>query len=381
VPTTGFSEAERARYAQIGHPDISAFHHDLYRGVGRGRFWVMEQQPGPVNWALWNPSPSPGVVRLWAWEALAHGAEVVSFFRWRQAPFAQEQMHAGLNRPDNVLDIGGHEAGLVAREIDSDWWREALAAPPTPASVAIVFDYEAAWMHQIQPQGRNFSYLALVFTWYTALRRLGLDIDIVRAGADLKAYRAVFVPSLPHVSEAAATAFASFDGVAVFGIRTGAKTESFQIPRELPPGPLQPLLPIKIARVESLRPGTSRDVVWGNRTYACGTWSETVESNSEFDVLAAFATGAPALVRKERRFYLGAWPTRELALDVAQHALDQAGVATRVLPQDVRTRRRGRITFGFNFGTDSQTALANVSGRYVLGAQTIGAHNVSAWIS
>ena len=70
----------------------------------------MEQQPGPVNWALWNPSPSPGVVRLWAWEALAHGAEVVSFFRWRQAPFAQEQMHAGLNRPDNVLDIGGHEA-------------------------------------------------------------------------------------------------------------------------------------------------------------------------------------------------------------------------------------------------------------------------------
>ena len=133
-------------------------------------------------------------------------------------------------------------------------------------------------MHEIQPQGRSFSYLALVFSWYTALRRLGVDIDIVPPGADLKAYRAVFVPSLPHVSDAAAQAFASFDGVAVFGIRTGAKTESFQIPRELPPGPLQALLPMKVARVESLRPGTSRDVVWGNRTYACGTWSETVES-------------------------------------------------------------------------------------------------------
>src|SRR6185436_1752930 len=104
------TRAEKERYAQTGHPDISAFHHDLYRSVGRGKFWVMEQQPGPVNWARWNPSPAPGMVRLWAWEALAHGAEVVSFFRWRQAPFAQEQMHAGLNRPDNVLDIGGQEA-------------------------------------------------------------------------------------------------------------------------------------------------------------------------------------------------------------------------------------------------------------------------------
>jgi len=290
-------------------------------------------------------------------------------------------MHAGLNRPDNVLDVGGHEARAVAGEIDSDWWREALRAPPTPASVAIVFDYEAAWMHQIQPQGRSFNYLALVFTWYTALRRLGVDIDIVPAGAGLKAYRAVFVPSLPHVSAAAMRAFAAFEGVAVFGIRTGAKTESFQIPRELPPGPLQALLPMKVARVESLRPGTSRDVVWGNRTYACGMWSEIVEPSAGLDVLAAFATGTPALMRKERRFYLGAWPTRELAFDVAQHALDAAGVAVTVLPDDLRTRRRGRITFGFNYGPRSQIAPANAPGQYVLGAQSIGAHNFSAWIS
>ncbi len=44
-----FTEAERNRWAETSHPDIAAWHHDLYRGVGRGRFWVMEQQPGPVN--------------------------------------------------------------------------------------------------------------------------------------------------------------------------------------------------------------------------------------------------------------------------------------------------------------------------------------------
>ena len=111
-----FTEDERVRWAETSHPDIAPFHHDLYRGVGRGRFWVMEQQPGPVNWAPWNPVPKPGMVRLWTWEALAHGAEVVSYFRWRQAPFAQEQFHAGLNLPGlQELSPGGREAEQVGQ--------------------------------------------------------------------------------------------------------------------------------------------------------------------------------------------------------------------------------------------------------------------------
>ncbi len=54
------------------------------------------------------------MARLWAWEAFAHGAEVVSYFRWRQAPFAQEQMHAGLLRPDSEPAPAYGEAMQVA---------------------------------------------------------------------------------------------------------------------------------------------------------------------------------------------------------------------------------------------------------------------------
>ena len=53
-----FDDRERLCWEDI-HPDVAPFHHDLYRGVGRGRCWVMEQQPGPVNWARWNPRPRP----------------------------------------------------------------------------------------------------------------------------------------------------------------------------------------------------------------------------------------------------------------------------------------------------------------------------------
>ncbi len=90
---------DAAAFLRQGDPDFQAFHHDLYRSVGTGRWWIMEQQPGPVNWAPWNPAPLPGMVRLWSWEAFAHGAEAVCWFRWRQFPQAQEQQHAGLLRP------------------------------------------------------------------------------------------------------------------------------------------------------------------------------------------------------------------------------------------------------------------------------------------
>lgn len=51
------------------------------------------------------------------------------------------------------------------------------------------------------------------------------------------------------------------------------------------------------------------------------------------------------------------------------------------LPEDVRVRRRGGVTFAFNFGSDSRMAPADDSAKYVLGAQSIGAHNLSAWKS
>ncbi|MBO6511737.1 MAG: beta-galactosidase, partial [Roseibium sp.] len=52
----GASDEHQRAYARQGDPDFQAFHHDLYRSVGKGRWWVMEQQPGPVNWAPYNPA-------------------------------------------------------------------------------------------------------------------------------------------------------------------------------------------------------------------------------------------------------------------------------------------------------------------------------------
>ena len=157
----GADEAHQRAYARQGDPDFQAFHHDLYRAVGKGRWWVMEQQPGPVNWAPYNPAPLPGMVRLWSWEAFAHGAEAVCYFRWRQAPFAQEQMHAGLLRPDSRDAPAIGEAQQVAREL-----AEAPEVQPWTAPVALIFDYDAEWAWAAQPHGKGLSYFSLVFEFH-----------------------------------------------------------------------------------------------------------------------------------------------------------------------------------------------------------------------
>ncbi|MEA3311899.1 MAG: beta-galactosidase [candidate division WOR-3 bacterium] len=367
-------EEEKSFYSRASHPDLAAFHHDLYRSIGRGRFWVMEQQPGPTNWAPHNPSPAPGMVRLWTWEALAHGAEIVSYFRWRQVPFAQEQMHAGLNRPDYEPDIGFFEVRQVAEEL------ARLELPPTQqAPVALFFDYEADWVYKIQPQGAGWSYLDLVYTFYSVLRSLGLDIDIVPPGASLKGYRLVVVPSLPIVRQEVLEAFRDFQGSLVLGPRSGSKTENFQIPSTLPPGPLQELLPLKVVRVESLRPNLEEELRWDSKTYQVGVWKEWVESSLE--PVARFANGKGAIYRHGNRHYLAFWPSLKFKFLKAylKQLAQEAELELTLLSKGLRLRQRGGLTFAFNYAPHPQCAPAPKDAHFLLGGPVVEAYGISVW--
>jgi beta-galactosidase len=366
-----FSEEERNRWALTSHPDIAAFHHDLYRGVGRGRFWVMEQQPGPVNWASWNPVPKAGMVRLWTWEALAHGAEVVSYFRWRQANFAQEQMHAGLNLPGrHELSPGGREAALVGSELEAVGPLGTLAKAP----VAIVYDYEASWITRIQPQGADFRFHELVFRWYEAVRRLGLDVDFVPPGASLDGYALVLVPTLPYVSDAAEQRFANARGIVLYGPRTGSKTRHHGIPANLPPGPLARLLDLRITQVSSLRPGIGEPVT-GAINGVGVRWRESIETGAF--VLARFGNGDPALVSKSNHHYLGCWPDETLLTGVMSQLAQKAGLDVCLLPAAVRIRRRGDLVFAFNYGDAGWRAPA--FGEQILGTRTVPQQSLAIW--
>ena len=367
-----FSEEDKRRFSRQGHPDIAAFHHDLYRGCSKGRWGVMEQQPGPVNWARHNPAPLPGMVRLWTLEAMAHGAELVSYFRWRQAPFAQEQMHAGLLRPDSVDDAGAHEARQAARDITT-----IGASSGAPLSVALLFSYEGDWVTSIQPQGKGFSALRLTFEAYTALRRLGLDVDIVSHEADLSGYAMVVIPCLPIVSDHLVERLAALDAPLLIGPRTGSKTADFAIPGTLPPGGLQSLIPIKVIRAQSLRPGISAE----GDGFAVHHWLEQIETSLEPEI--SLKSGQGICFREGKRRYIAGWPDPALWDRILSTMAVEAGLAITPLPETLRLRRLGTLCFAFNYGTEPfalHDALPDaVQFDYVIGGVQLPEAGVAVW--
>jgi beta-galactosidase len=386
-----FDPETKARWLRTGHPDFASFNHDIYRGMSRLPFWVMEQQPGPVNWAHWNPAPLPGMVRLWSWEAFAHGAGCVSYFRWRQAPFAQEQMHAGLNTPDNRLDIGGSEASRVAAEIRSMLEAHPDAGEDAKRSVALVYDYPAKWLFEVHPQGADFHYPRFAFEYYSALRSLGLDVDVVPVDAPLDGYRMIVVPPLPIVPDDFVERLTRSGAQVVIGPRTGSKTVDLQIPGNLPPGPLAQALQLRVWRVESLRPNICPAVRMasssagrpGSDAGQGRHWRDLIDldTHAPHEVVAEFDDGHPACVRHGAFHYCAGLfdeaLTRRLFADIAE----RAGLRAVPLPEGVRVSRRAGVTYVFNYGERVYEVEGVEAGAFVIGAARVEPQGVCAYRS
>ncbi|WP_058322610.1 beta-galactosidase [Sinorhizobium sp. GL28] len=371
------SSEDKGRYLRVGDPDQPAFNHDLYRAVGNGRVWVMEQQPGPVNWASHNQSPADGMVRLWTWLAYAHGVDMVSYFRWRQVPFAQEQFHAGLLLPNSEADQGYLEVAQVAEEMK----RLPKGERREKAKVAIVLDYNSRWATRALPQGRTYLASQIALDWYSTVARFGVDVDIIGQHSDLDGYQLVLAPDLVIPDQAFVEKLAASGAKVLFGPRSGSKTEDMHIPEGLPPGPLASLIDLSVARVESLPEFHAESVLYGNETYPAGVWRETVRSSEA--VLATFEgdyrNGAPALVGNDKARYLATGARGEFLSKVIGDALGWASVEALADLGDLRITRRGKLSFAFNYGKTAVDVPAPAGATFHVGGRKLGPVDVAIW--
>lgn len=359
---------DQQKWFRTGHPDSSTFHHDLYRGVGRGRMWVMEQQPGPVNWAPHNPAPLQGMVRLWALEAFAHDAEVMSWFRWRQLPFAQEQMHTGLLLPDSTEDTACDEIRQLVSDLETIGHDHHRLC-----DVAIVFDYTGDQICRIQPQGQNFDPLQWVMQIYTALRQNGVNIDVVPADSDLSSYKLVVLANSISIEDDLLKRLKKFTGHTIIGPRCGSKTAEYSIPDSLPPGSLQQIIPIRVTRVESL---PDFAVTTSQRlSHTANRWRERIQSAIE--PADHFDDGWGYYYRHNKVHYLNSCLDTESLKDFMQGRLKEADISTIDCTEGLRLSHYGSLTFAFNYGPSPQTL--RYSSEYLLGQANLAAGDVAVW--
>jgi beta-galactosidase len=224
---------------------------DAIRGLKDVPFWVLEQQVGPLGWETIR-TPRRGQMRLHTYQMVAHGAEVVSYFRWRSARFGTEQHWYGVLDHDGRPNRRLRELGELTRELERF---DSLLAGTVPAvQAAILYDYDARFALELQPTNPALAHLGALRAHYGALKRQGVQVDLVAPLADLSSYRLVAAPSLYVVDEDVATALRAYvesGGLLVLGPRTGFKDRANAVPERPLPAWLDELAGLEVSDIAS----------------------------------------------------------------------------------------------------------------------------------
>ena len=358
-------------YMRTGHPDFSSYYFDQTRGLCGKNFWIMEQQPGPVNWATHNPRPEPGMIALWSWVAFAHGADTLCYFRWRQAGFAQEQMHAGLKRIDNSPSAAWPEVEQVKAQLDE---LQLALGDAVPARVAIVSTTENQWVTEIEQQGKSYQHQHVEFEYYSALRQLGLNVDFISSTASQHDYDLIVVPTLTIVDDAFIAAAQQSNATYLFGPRSGSKTTEFQLAPDLGPGKLQALVPVKVLSVETIRGDIDEDLHYQGKIYRSNRWREELQVSADSEIVARYHDNSPAMVKHGQAYYLATLSCNDFLVDVLADLAAQRGIETCRLPVDVRFAQRGEYAFVFNYSAHTVELDALAEKTFVIGSTTLPAY-------
>jgi beta-galactosidase len=289
---------------------MTAFTHDLMRGLKGGKpFLLMEQTPSQQNWQPYNSLKRPGVMRLWSYQAVAHGADSVMFFQLRRSVGACEKYHGAL------IEHVGHEHTRVFRECaelgaELQKLGNRTLGSRLPSKVAIMYDWENRWAVEYS-SGPSIAlkYLDEIHKYYNALYELGIQCDIVSFEDDLSAYAVVLAPVMYMVKPGMKERIESFvngGGTFVTTFFSGIVNENDIVTLGGYPGELRKVLGIWAEEIDALFPDQSNRIVMKETLgslqgeYKCSLLCDIIHSEGA-EVLAVygedFYAGSPVLTR------------------------------------------------------------------------------------
>jgi beta-galactosidase len=360
-------------YVGQGHLDPAAngAAHDLTRGFKRKNFWVMETQPGFVNWAPVNNSLDKGEVRAMAWHAIGHGADTVSYWQWRSALNGQEEYHGTLVGADGTPVPLYSEAQQIGREFEKAG--PALAGTSVKSEVAILHSYDSRWSIDWQRHNHDYDPTKEIVSYYRPLRAISQSIDVVAPTAPLSGYKLVVAPGLNVLSDAAAKNLADYvrgGGHLVLGQRSAMKDDDNGLQPARQPGPLAELLGGRVEQYYALVDPVPVEGKWG--AGKSSLWAELLSAkDKDTEILERYGKsngwldGRPAAITrpfgKGRITYIGAWLDDDAMKSAAKWMTDISGVkpALGSVPDGVevypRSGDKGTVYILVNLSNGEQT--------------------------
>lgn len=356
------------QYFPFGHLNFErdGAGHDLTRGFKRKNFWVMETQPGNVNWAPVNAAQDKGEIRAAAWNAVAHGADGVLYWQWRNALNGQEQYHGSIVAPDGNPRPAYREIAALGDEFAkaSEW----LAGTTVESQVALLHSYDDRWALDFQRHHAGFDWREYFAGFYAPLASRNIAMDVLSTRANLDGFKLVI--AAPHLIDAQIAGelirFVSAGGHLVLGVRSGFKDQHNALWQQRQPALLQDLAGVHVDEYYALRDPipvslSSSGSGKGERARAskqpagaASVWAEWLIPHEGTHVLATFGEsngyldGQAAVTMRQhenggRVYAFGAWLDAATQNVLMARIVNDAGVTPELpgLPAGVHVMRRG----------------------------------------
>ncbi|WP_106767004.1 beta-galactosidase [Paenibacillus faecalis] len=365
-------------YPSLDTPfSYTAMTHSLMRGLKHGQpFMLMEQTPGVQNWQPYNSAKRPGVMRLWSYQAVAHGADTVMFFQLRRSVGACEKYHGA------VIEHVGHEHTRVFRECaelgkELQLLGDRLLDARSDAKVAIMYDWENRWGLELSSGPTiALNYVNEVHKYYDALHQLHIQTDMVGVEADLAQYDVVIAPVMYMVKPGLAErieAFVARGGTFVTTFFSGIVNENDIVTLGGYPGELRKVMGIWAEEIDALLPDQKNQMVIRGKqgqlegAYDCGILCDVIHAESA-QIVAEYGSdyykGMPSLTVNRfgqgKAWYVASSPDAKFLQDLMKTICGEHDIAPVLeAPAGVEVTSRVKegkaYTFVLNHTDEAQT--------------------------
>ena len=373
-------------------PAQIAMSHDLMRGINGGEpFLLMEQTPSVTNWLPYNALKRPGVMRLWSYQAVAHGSDSVMFFQMRRTVGACEKLHGA------VIDHVGTNETRVFREVKAlgaelkELGEQTLGAV-TDAKAVIYFDWDNWWAIECSA-GPNcdLKYKDEIYNYYQALYKLNIPVDIVGPEDDLGKYQLLIAPILYMTKtgyDEKIRTFVKNGGTFVTTFFSGIADEHDLIVTGGYPGKLRDIMGIWVEESDALPSGAENHFTYRGKAYPAKllcdlSHLEGAEALSVYE--EDFYAQMPAITKNQfgdgRAYYVATRSNEEFYQTLMADICEECGVESLLAPQEnlevtMRRNENGRFLFLLNHADREQETVMTEAGCGLLEKQEYAAGDV-----